>query len=348
MRYRFYFALCLCLVFCCCKQKNDNSYAIRDFRPELQPVLKKIVAKGYLQRDASTNWLEQHATPEEQRKLAVAEDALLRAVALRMVVDRPAADSTAFILAHLDDTAMVPYYKGEWGIDLATVSDDMLDHIEWKSQQQLDIVTDEVLMKHYYLAMAYRALRRVKPEEKYYAMIKKMALREVRYDNREVALRALAAYKKPEDIALIAAVMKENEPWWSWESFDILKAQHNPEYFALLEAYYYGQRLHHVLGKYSTTDAGNLYVHAVASYQDKKSAALLKEILQTFSFYPTPNNKIYEFEHHLKHAIWSNRCSVYASLLPQIKDYVVYNEMTQQGIIFNSDTLAMQPRRITW
>src|SRR5687767_1037781 len=129
MKYRLnIFFVFLAMITTGCNRSNRNTYAIRDFRPSLQPSLIEVVSKGIVGFDTATRFIQSHASDKELRQLARSEHPVLRAVAFRTMLDRPSFNHFDVIMNNLDDTATVATDAGEWGIRYSTISDDILYH----------------------------------------------------------------------------------------------------------------------------------------------------------------------------------------------------------------------------
>jgi len=118
-------AWCLLLTLVCvtdaCRSKSRPATAIGDFPGELQPYLIKIVTEGIFGHGSTEIFLEQHCTDSELSQLARSEHPILRETALRAMLRRKSFDHFAVLMSHLDDTAVIPTYAGEWGIVNKTV-----------------------------------------------------------------------------------------------------------------------------------------------------------------------------------------------------------------------------------
>lgn len=84
-----------------CTRNSGNSYAIRDFSKSLQPYLRKVVEQDIVGYDSNTKFIERNATDKELEKLSRSEHPVLRAVALREMLERPGFDHFHLIMNHL-------------------------------------------------------------------------------------------------------------------------------------------------------------------------------------------------------------------------------------------------------
>jgi len=132
-------------------QNDDKPYAIKDFSNSLKPYLTKIISKGIVTFDSSTTYLENHATDKELVKLSMSEHPILRAIALRIILERPAFDHFEVIMNHLDDTAIIMTDADEWGIWDRTVSDYVIENARWKSNAEKNKTIEQLITKNKYL-----------------------------------------------------------------------------------------------------------------------------------------------------------------------------------------------------
>ena len=112
-----------------CKNEQDKSYAIKDFRKSLQPFLFKIVSEGIVTYHDSSDI--KSITDEELIRLGKSENPILRATALREMLDRSSFNQFDIVMKHLDDTAIVAIDNGEFGIKFETVSDCLIGRTSW-------------------------------------------------------------------------------------------------------------------------------------------------------------------------------------------------------------------------
>ena len=194
-----------------CKNEQGKSYTIKDFRKSLQPFLYKIVTEGIVTYHDSSDI--KSITSDELIRLSKSENPILRATALREMLDRRSFKSFDIVMKHLNDTAIVATDNGEFGIKFETVSDCLIGTSSWETAQERDKTIESVLTKHNYLSSAYTILTKIEAQEKYYPYIKDMATRPRRLDRYEghelafyeieYALYGLAKFQKKEDIQII-------------------------------------------------------------------------------------------------------------------------------------------------
>ena len=311
-----------------CNNSRKYPYAIRDFQKKLQPHLEKMVETGIV--GYSNNALEQMATDEELMHLSLSEHPILRASALREMLDRKSFTDFDIVMSHLDDTALVFTDAGEFGIRESTVSDDILQLAGWKTEEARAKTIDKVLSEHNYLYSAYIILERLKPQEKYYPFIRDMAKRPKRLDRyvgyefglREIecANYGLAKFKKQEDVLLIKKNLLEN----IWEltdiSFEMMKLYPDTAYFDVL--HYYHNNIFYIFSTIPNRPGSkvqpNDFIQALAVQKNDNSAKLLDTMLNklpNFSCLPAKQDIIND----VILAIWDNQCPAYEKLRERIQ-----------------------------
>lgn len=318
-----------------CKQYNQNTYAIKDFRDSIQPFLTTIVSKGILTSYGDA--LENTVNDKEILELCYSEHPLLRAFAFQEIQERNFYNCNEILMQHLDDTAQIAFDMGEFGIGRSAVADHFLQRATWKTQDEKDKSIELVLTKHHYLQSAFRILRKIEPQEKYYAIIKNMALRprilsdegyELAFDDIEYALYGLARFKKKEDISLIKDKMLNK----SWElsniSFRLMKEYPDTAYMEVLSEYhsrkfyrFSGNRRGGFTGYYTDRADPEDFIQALVAQQNERSARLLDTML----LYLPRATRMPDHENILKklmNEIWGHPCPAYAAIRNKIKSKV--------------------------
>jgi hypothetical protein len=257
-------------------------------------------------------------------------------------------------MEHLDDTAIVSFDAGEWGVWRRTVSDDIIDLGRWKTNEAKNKTIDAVITKYNYLRSAYNILLSYKPQEKHYAYIKDMAFREqcsVYYNgepyisNRQLGLFGLAKFKK-EDKELIKEMLL-SELWRISEvGFRLMHDYPDPVYLQVFEAYYPG-RFYRTICRERTVDNAINFINSLAVYKNDKSARILDSILNKRPFINCPADTNY-LKQELMYAIWNNPCPAYAKLRkqvePRIKEYEKIEGLTVEGVPVQPDSSDEQIR----
>ena len=315
-----YLAAFALLSFASCKTDIKYSHAIRDFKKSLQPYLIEIVSKGIVGYDTVTTFLQKQATFEELEKLGKSEHPVLRAVAFREMLSRPSFNHFEVLMSHLDDTAIVAIDDGEWGTGFRTISDDIIDHGEWKDSLEKDRTIEAVITKYNYLTSAYIILWRIEPQEKYYPYIREMTHKQRNFNEIEYALYGLAKFKKAEDIKIIKEKLLEG----TWDlgnmSFQLMEEYPNDAYLEVYEKFY----KHHFygsIGRCGRTDKAINFMKSLATYKNERSCKILATILNKKPFIRSADYAD-EIKQELVYAIWNNPCKAYETLRQQIEPNV--------------------------
>ena len=303
----------------------------------------------------SDSALRHIATDAELERLGKSEHPILRAAAFREMLKRKSFNHFDIVMKHLDDTALVFTDAGEFGIWDRTVSDDILQEAEWKTQEEKNKTVDQVLTKHNYLRSAYIALKGLEPQEKYYPFIKDMATRPRRLDPHEgyelgfgdieYALYGLAKFKKNEDAQIIKKKLMENVWRISDVSFQFMKAYPDTAYFDVLQAYhrrqfykFSGNRPLGFTGYPADRAAPEDFIQALVVQQTEKSARLLDTMLTYLPKYEHMPDKE-TILNVVVTAIWEHPCPAYAKLRDRIKPKA--EELAKWQISIPMDTSAM-------
>lgn len=325
--------LSIILLFWSCKTDNKYNYAIKDFRSSLQPHLTRMVEKGIVMYSDSA--LRNMATDDELKRLGKSEHPILRAAAFREMLERKSFNHFDIIIDHLNDTALVFTDGGEFGIWDRTVSDDILQEANWKTQEEKDKTVEQVLAKYNYLRSAYIILEGLKPQEKYYSFIKDMATRPRRLDpyegyelgfgDIEYALYGLAKFKKKSDVEVIKKKMMEQVWRLSDISFRLMQEFPDTTYFDVLQTYhrrqfykFSGNRSGEFSGYVADRAVPEDFIQAIVIQQSDKSAKLLDTMLNSLPLQTCMPDKDYIFDNVIT-AIWQHPCPVYTKLREKIK-----------------------------
>lgn len=323
--------LLVCLL--SCQNEQPNSYAIKDFRKSLQPFLYKVVSEGIVTYHDSSDI--KGITDDELSQLFKSENPILRATALREMLDRSSFNSFDIVMKHLDDTAIVATDNGEFGIKFETVSDFLIGRTSWKTEQARDKTIGAALTKHNYLSSAYNILTKIEAQEKYYPYIKGMATRPRRLDRYEghelafyeieYALYGLAKFKKKEDVQIIKDKLMKQVWELSDVSFRLMKEFPDAAYLDVLQTYhrrqfykFSGIRPHGFTGYNADPAAPEDFIEALVTQQNERSAKLLDTMLTYLPKYtcmPDKENIINE----VVEQIWEHPCPAYARLREKVK-----------------------------
>lgn len=277
-----------------CKNEHANVYAIRDFRPSLQPFLVSMVTTGYVTYHDSKQI--NSITDSELESLSKSENPVIRATALREMNWRGTFDKFELLAQHLDDTAFVAIDEGEFGMGFKRVSDYLLERAYREDFDKKKLITDLVLSRHNYLRSAYKLLYTSTPIEPYYSIVKDMATRprrlepdegyELGFDEIEYALYGLARFKKPEDVQVIKNKMMQHVTKLSEVSFRLMKNFPDTSYMDVLRAYhrrqfylFSGARPHGFTGVKADLAAPEDFIAALLAQQSEQSARLLDTVI---------------------------------------------------------------------
>jgi hypothetical protein len=329
---------CIALLFLLvgCHSRNQYPYAIKDFSQTLQPYLIRIVSTNIVGHSNDEEFIRNNTTDKELIKLSKAENPMLRATALRIILERSSFDHYDVIMHNLSDTAWVWADWGEWGIQPKRVTDDMLDNARWKDSVAKNKTVEEVITNHNYLGAAYSIINRTKPYEKYYPFIKEMASREPgniflgepTFEQLEHALYALAKYKKREDTYLIRDVLLNHISEITTNAFDLMEKYPDNNYLAVYEKFYPKSFYRSICREYHM-DVSEAFINSVASYKNVRSARILDVILNRKPFMPCSADTEY-LKKELMYAIWNNNCTAYSALIKQVQPSIKKYEAEQK------------------
>jgi hypothetical protein len=274
-------------------------------------------------------------TDEELVRLGEAENPILRATALREMLNRSSFNPFDILMKHLDDTAIAPTDNGEFGIRLETVSDYLIARSSWKTAQSRDSTIEKVLTKHNYLSSAYHILTNIEAQEKYYRFIKDMATRprrldpyegyELAFDEIEYALYGLAKFRKKEDVQIIKYRLMKHVRGLSDVSFRLMKEFPDTAYLDVLQAYhrkqfykFSGIRPHGFTGFNADKAAPEDFIEALVVQQNERSAKLLDTMLAYLPQHTCLPDKE-DITNTLIEQIWEHPCTAYAQLREKVK-----------------------------
>ncbi len=316
------------IAFAACTSNEKRTYAVRDFREELQPYLVKTVTNNIVGNESSWS-VQKNATDDELMKLSQSEIPMLRAVAFREIMRRPGFNHFDIIMSHLNDTAMVEIDAGEWGTAHTTVSDDMIEAAVWKDSSERQMTIDSVIISHNYLrsAYSYKILPYIEPKEKYYASIKQMAeLKKGWFPDTEYALLALAKYKKSDDIIFIKEELMSNLWKIGSTSFWLMREYPNDTYLEVLSKYY-RTRFYRLILENATSSNAGYFIKTLGIYKNDQTSALIDSILNRKPFIPYEYSRDYSadtnsLKRDLAYAIWDNPCNAYSRLRKQVESHI--------------------------
>ena len=305
-----------------CKNKEKYPYAIRDFKSGYRPYLEEAVSKNLVGYDSCIRFIKEKLSDEELLKLSNSEHPTLRAVALEELVYRKSVDQFNVIKNHLDDTAIVVKDNGEFGVQFATVTDNMIMETDFRDSAEMQKVIELVIAEHSYLSSAYSILRNLKSSNGYYPVILEMTKRERPYGETSKALFALASYKKESDIPYIRK--KLSNSLLLEGSFGLIQVFPDSNYIPLLEKY--ARRLYGTIYSrpyqeiFENQQEALQFIKAVAGYKNKRSADMLAGFLHRSSVLELRDTII--FRNGINDAILANPCPEYSSLIKELSGYI--------------------------
>jgi hypothetical protein len=312
-------------------------FAIRDYPDTLQPWLTRAINTGIVGYDTATKFIETHATDSEISMLSLAENPILRSIALYQMTHCPRFNHNQVMFTHLDDTAIIFEDVGEWGIQPWSVTDYMIGNGRWKTEAARDNLANEVILHHDGLRSAYTALQFATLRPEYHDHLTRMIQRDKDYSREiEYALYALAKYKRKEDIPSISNVLSSYKYRFTGASFQLMRDYPDPAYLDILEEYY-PRRFYHAICRDQNTDLASSYIEAVASYKTDTCAKILSAILTRKPFMPCTADTI-TLKEKLLNAIWNNPCPAYAALRARVA-----TEVRRLQIRDSLDRLSIDP-----
>jgi len=328
-----------------CAGHPNNPVAIRDFRKSLQPYLTDLVARGIVGFDTSVWYIENQTTDSELSQLSKCEHPVLRAVALRAMLKRNSFDHFDVIMNNLDDTATVATDNGEFGIKYNTVSDDLLENGRWKDTAARRKTIEAVVLHHRRLKAAFGKLYYIKQKPGAYTIIREMALTgqddeaedrplsftRIRFEERESALYALAAFRKKEDIPLIKQVLLHHAWRMNESSFGLMRDFPDTTYMEVYQSALrtlYKEPADNMIGYRIIA-----FAKSVAVQKNSQSAAMLQSMLQRKPIVPA-NVDSSNIRSGLCQAVLDNLCPAYAHLRAAAEAYIKQKEEWEKANIF--------------
>lgn len=322
--------LLLIYILSSCTQEKKYPYKTSDFRPELEKHLNKIVAIGKLSNTPDTltrNFLRDSCTKKEILHLLSCESPLIRITAYRAIVNRNELDYFSILKNHLDDTTKVEWWYYDDAAGDFMVSDLMIrkaiENRRILSQAQKDTLVGLVLLKHPYLEISNWMIQEIKPNEKYYSLIRKRATTVTERCGEQMgASYALAKFKKANDIPLLKANFMNSEAVCSDWAFQSIENFPDTAFYPVLIKYFNQQ----IKKKQQSSYEGlKYYCRAVAIYKNKKSLEILTSLTdrKTYldSWYLSDNKEnIFLAIHKYKHPLYND---LYNKLEPQMSEYAL-------------------------
>ena len=324
------FLLAIMLVVLSCQQKSQSSsYSVKDFRPSLQPFLLEAIARGLVKSYDPA--ILATITDDELAQLARTEHPILRAMAFKEQMERSNYLNLELLTDHLDDTAWVAIDEGEFGLGFRKLADHLLQRAYYFFEQKEDQekIRDLLLTKHDNLSYTYYMLTGMTLEEKYYEVIKKMAVRwrgafegyETGFEDTERAIYALARFQKPADIPIIRKRLLDNVWDLSDVSFRLMTEFPDTSYFQVLQQYHQhvfyrfsGIRPHGFTGVRADKAAPEDFFDALVAQKSQQSARLIDTLFTRLADDPCfPDQE--GVVDHLWERVSESVCPAYRELL---------------------------------
>lgn len=303
-----------------CSNKDRFKYSISDFKPSLQPHLRQIVHNGY--PTAHDTVLHISCSEQELEKLSFSEHPMLRAAALKELLERKCFDGSELILKHIEDTSLVPYDAGEWGVGMSCIMDQIILHSTWKTPEAKQIIVDSMLLHHNHFRTAYRILEYFEPGELHYNSIKDMAIRDrksigdlnhIWLPDFELALFGLAKYRKTKDISIIKEQLLKQSHSISSLGFRLLKKFPDSSYMEIFEKLY-PHDFNYWIFRDNNFNYAVDFINSISTYKNERSARILAAIIKDKRFIDPCYGKG-NIRHSAIRAIWENKCEAYRSLM---------------------------------
>ncbi len=301
-------------------------YKISDFRPGLSKHFKKLAAEGELSYDQNKKrdrFLRDSCTKDELVKALSCENPLIRVEAYRAIVSRNEPDYFQILLSHLDDTSKVMWWYYDDARGNFMVSDLMIRRAHL-SRGQKDTLVDVVLNNHIYLETSEWMMMDIKPQNKYYSIIKAQCQVKSQDCHHLSLTYALAKFNKPEDIPIIKKNFTTfiNNAYCNDYFFRAIEIFPNSAFFPILTKYFDTEIK---IKKQLYYDELKYYCRAVAKFKNQSSLRILTALTIKGTYPDTwylPRNKEYVFKaiHKYHSPIYDN---LYQELKPEMDNYVM-------------------------
>lgn len=320
--------LFVCTILAACRNNDDQYYSIRDFDARWRVYLITILNQGYVNYDTAYRFLKTHLADDELKKLRQAEHPIWRAVAYDIMLNRPSFDHFSLIMDNLEDTAIVAFDWGEWGVGFCTVSDYLVENGRWKDTVAKNKTIGKLVLQHNKLRSAYRWVDKLPPVDAYYDAIREMASRPFGAEDgigqpalnmQENAWLALARYRKKEDVELITSRFESHQGLVSEKSFRLMEAFPDQAYFPFLQQYQ-ERWWKRSFCRGENYDLPPAFIRAVAANKTEASRDLLNAILNT-QLTRRCQGTSEELQQFVYDAIWDHPCPAYEELRKQAAAY---------------------------
>jgi hypothetical protein len=315
----FIFLFCLVNFFSC---RNADK-----FRPQLQSKIDKLTSETELGNNDSTSlaYLKDSCSKEELVKLTNHKKAIIRILSYRALVNRDEKGFFEILENHLSDTAKLTWWYYNDAAGEFTISDLMIRKAERKlTKEQKDTLIDLVLLDHPYLDISNWMIQDIKPNPKYYSIIKSKATR--KFDRCGIQMGAnfaLAKFEKQDDIKILKENFIASEDDCSDWTFKAIETFPDTAFYPLLTSYF-----ENTIRKKKQSDADDLkyFCRAVAQYKNQTSLliliALTKKETYPDSWYLSYNKEyVFRAIHKYYSPLYQK---IYQELKPEMSEYVMY------------------------
>lgn len=340
MQYVLRLAAIILLLSSCNSYKTKYPYSLNDFKPELRRHLEKIVQNGgrcdedidyenNTSTESTYTYFKNNVSISDLKKLINSEHPILRAYSFKFLCQKDSSDIDNLLLQHLDDTAIITWCRGEWGEKLIYVSDYFLVQRNSINKVFSPLLKDEIIKNHNYLHAAYLLIYEMdKPEEKYYSFIKLMIKKARKSEDLYTVLYSLSTYRKKEDIPFIADELFANWKRFGFDTFKLIADNPDTAYFKIVEQYFryisHGKteneiQINFYRSSNNLSEKYNSFIEALASYKNKKSAAILGQIINRKIYPAYDDTELSRRENEVYDIICKNTCIEYKTFLSQLK-----------------------------
>lgn len=311
-----------------CGQVDKYSVETTDIKPRLIYYLSHYTVAEFLstQMDTiATNYFRDSCTKDELLDVLNCEMPKYRIEAFCALVNINEPDYFTILLNHLDDTTKLVWWPCDDVEEESFISDLMILKASNKlAQKQKDSLVYEVLNKHIYLESAQWMMKEIKPQDKYYSIIKTQCQIKSEDCHHLSLTYALAKFKRQEDIPIIKnnfAKYTDNS-YCNTYIFQSIIAFPDTAFFSLLSKYFETEIKKK---KQFTSDDLKYYCLAVAMFKNTSSLEILTALTKKETYPDTwylPDNKKYVFTamHKYQSPIYDN---LYKELKPQMSNYVM-------------------------
>jgi hypothetical protein len=222
-----------------------------------------------------------------------------------------------------------------------------LDHAQWKTEKEKEIVVRKVITEHNYLRSAYNILRRMEPNEEYYLHIKDMIERGRRLPDIEFAAYALAKFERKEDICVIRDLLMKKVYDMGEHSFLLMKNYPDTAYLAVLKKFARRSLRRKVCEDPNSYEV-KLFFETVASYKNDTAARILSDIANRKPFLNclVGDNRYLRTE--FIDAISDNPCPAFAALSRRFSDEIADRRKNRTALEISPAPVVVTERIYRW